>query len=72
MSNGAERVLASMRASRGEEITREDFIAFNWAGIDIPEWTTEHEAELPKSLRKMSLFKKQGMDLVYTGPPIKT
>lgn len=52
--------------------TREEYIERNWSGIEIDEWTTEHESLLPEELQDMSLFEQRGMDLVYTGPPIKT
>ena len=68
----AKRVLEMLSGAEGKKVTREEYIAFNWAGIDIPEWTPEHEAELPEELQDMSLFEQRGYQLVYIGPPIPT
>jgi len=66
MSGAADDMLAWME-SEGLDITRENYIAFNW-GSGITEWTPEHEAELPEELQDWSQFMadKSG-ELVYTG-----
>lgn len=35
----------------GLEYNRENYIKVNWAGVEIDEWTWEHEEELPPDLR---------------------
>jgi hypothetical protein len=36
----------------GLEYNRENYIKLNWAGVEIDEWTWEHEEELPPDLRE--------------------
>lgn len=54
----------------GEDITRESYIAHNWAGLDVSDWTAENEAELPEELQDWSLFRyDQERDrFTYIGP----
>ena len=66
MSEPADDMIEWMKAE-GLDISRENYIAFNWGSV--AEWTVEHEAELPESLQDWSLFvpdKKTG-ELVYIG-----
>jgi hypothetical protein len=66
MSEPADEMLEWME-SEGLDITRENYIAFNW-GSDITDWTPEHENELPLSLQDWSLFMAdENGELVYTG-----
>lgn len=70
MTPGLKGVLADMRKA-GLEITRENFIAWNWAGIPL-EWDDEYEDQLPENLQDWSLFESKDGNRTYVGPPIVT
>lgn len=48
----------------GDEVTRENYIDLSYAGLEMPEWTPEHEALLPDDLQDWSLFEMQDGQLV--------
>jgi hypothetical protein len=50
MSLGQVAVTRRLR-ELGEAYTRENWIALNWAGCDLGEWTAEHVDELPTDWR---------------------
>lgn len=71
MTPGMESTIRCMQRD-GYELTRANYIAYNWSGVDVGGWTPELENELPDSLQDWSLFEQRGDNLVYIGPDIET
>ena len=53
MSNLDDNDVVRYMRHLGIEITRENYIAFNWSTIPDP-WTAEDEAQLPEELQEKS------------------
>jgi hypothetical protein len=71
MTPGMESIIRCMKRD-GTDLTRENYIAYAWAGQDLAAWTFEDENELPEGLQDWSLFEQRGDNLVYVGPDIET
>lgn len=55
--------IITLMKKAGIPVTRQNYIEANW-GEPLPEWTAEHEQQLPPQLQDWSLFEVKDGELI--------